>query len=154
MARPATPRWSATEAANLARLGARGYPIPDGFCLTVHAWKDDAWRDEVRAAALALPGPWVARSSSTAEDAVGMAFAGIFQTVLDIPNVDALLTAVETVRTSTNAEAMAAYAERQHFDASAVDMSVLIQPIVRASSAWRGVWPAPGLRGARDLRRG
>ena len=93
------------------------------------------WKDPVSTALLDLPAPWVARSSSTAEDSDGLAFPGLFSTVLDLADARSLLEAVETVRASLHADAVATYAFGNGVDPSTVQMAVLVQSLVSATSA-------------------
>lgn len=121
----------------LARLRQRGHPVPDGFCVTTDALADGAtdWREQVDAALRRLSPPWVVRSSSTAEDSQGLAFPGLFTTVLDLPDGRSVHEAIETVRNSVGGGAVAAYASHHGFDASSIRMAVLVQPLVVASAA-------------------
>jgi pyruvate,water dikinase len=123
--------------AMLARLRQRGHPIPDGFCITTEALADGeaAWRDDMETALRRLSPPWVVRSSSTAEDSAGLAFPGLFTTVLDLPDVRTVREAIQTVHRSANGPAVAAYARHHHFAVESIRMAVLVQPLVIASAA-------------------
>jgi len=121
----------------LARLRQRGHPVPDGFCVTTDALADgaDGWRAEVDAALRRLSPPWVVRSSSNAEDSHGLAFPGLFTTVLDVPDARSVHEAIETVRNSARGDAVAAYASHHGFDAASIRMAALVQPLVVATAA-------------------
>lgn len=121
----------------LARLRQRGHPVPDGFCVTTDglARGEAAWRDEVDAALQRLSPPWVVRSSSTVEDSHGLAFPGLFTTVIDLADARSAREAIETVRRSSTAPAVAAYARHHGVDVAAIMMAALVQPLVVATAA-------------------
>ena len=131
------PSLVGNKGAALAALQGLDYNVPPGFCVTIPAMVGGAtdWKDPVSTALLDLPAPWVARSSSTAEDSDGLAFPGLFSTVLDLADARSLLEAVETVRASLHADAVATYAFGNGVDPSTVQMAVLVQSLVSATSA-------------------
>jgi phosphoenolpyruvate synthase/pyruvate phosphate dikinase len=129
------PSVVGNKAARIAALRRRGYPVPDGFCVPLDAWSNPDWRDAVRAAARVMSGPWVARSSTTAEDGARYAFPGLFKTVLGIADADALVAAIDAVRASGRAKAVGAYAARLGAAAPTIRLSVLVQPLVPAAAA-------------------
>jgi pyruvate,water dikinase len=131
------------KAATLARLRAAGFPVPDGFVLTV----DGVSRippsggpvpADVRAAlASALDAHGDAtlavRSSGVAEDLAGASFAGQYESVLGVRGLADLVGAVGRCRASVALERVTAYrAEAGTGDAG---MAVLAQDLVDAEAA-------------------
>jgi phosphoenolpyruvate synthase/pyruvate phosphate dikinase len=113
------PQVAGRKAATLARLRAAGFPVPDGFVVTV----DGVSRippsgghvpDDVRAAlASALDahgdGELAVRSSGIAEDLAGASFAGQYETVLGVRGLDEVVDAVSRCRDSASSERATAY---------------------------------------------
>src|SRR5262245_16079855 len=108
-----------SKAANLGELSRAGFPVPDGFILTIAAFerfteanglRSDSTLDEVTAARVpadvqnelrANARPWsevplAVRSSGVAEDLPGASFAGQYETVLGTRGFDELVAAVRT----------------------------------------------------------
>jgi pyruvate,water dikinase len=129
------PALVGNKSANLARLHGLGYGVPDGFAVTIAALAAGSHEDAVVEASGRLEAPWVARSSSTAEDSRGHAFPGLFTTRLDIYETGSLLAAIEEIRNGVYSEAMRQYAERLGLDPAAVEMAVLVQGLVSATVA-------------------
>lgn len=125
------------KSATLAQLLSLGYRVPQGFSVTTTALAagDGAYADAVLESLARLESPWVARSSSNAEDSPGHAFAGLFATLLNLGDAGALLAAIERVRASADGETMRRYADRLGVDPGAVRMAVLVQSLVPASVA-------------------
>ena len=155
--------------ANLGELVAAGLPVPPGFVVTTAAFRlavaDLASPDRdavlavdipppVRGAVLAayaeLGGGQVAvRSSATAEDLPGAAFAGQQDTVLAVLGDGALLDAVRRCWASLWTERAIAYRARLGVDPSGLALAVVVQRMVAADHA--GVmFTANPVSGARD----
>ncbi len=158
----ADPTASMTErigskAANLARLLQAGFPVPDGFVVTVEAFEQflgangfgpDTSPEAVLAASFpedvadALRGalsrqgdaPLAVRSSGIAEDLPGASFAGQYETVLDVRGAAALLAAVRRCWASAFGAGVAAYRAAQEQE-GLVTMAVLVQRLVSATAA-------------------
>ncbi|WP_305785399.1 PEP/pyruvate-binding domain-containing protein [Symbioplanes lichenis] len=114
------------KATGLARLAALGERVPEFFCVAP---------DDGPAAILAgyerLGSPPVAvRSSATAEDLPDAAFAGQYDTVLNVSGPEALLAAVETCRASLHSARAVAYREAR--DLPEGRMTVVVQRMVDA----------------------
>src|SRR5918993_1473776 len=128
--------------ASLARLTAAGLPVPDGFAVTVPAFRaytaaasmpaDVA--AEILAAYTALGAPPVAvRSSATAEDAAHASYAGQHDSFLDVTGADEVLAAVERCWASLHTERAVAYRARHSGDEGG--LAVVVQRMVDADAA-------------------
>lgn len=127
------------KAAELARLRADGYPVPDGVVLPASllaGWVPneecpDHVRSAIETAINRLGGVAVAvRSSADSEDGSSASYAGSFTTVLGVHGVDDAVDAVRTCLDSAGADRVAAYR-----GGGGVGMSVLIQPMLTPSAA-------------------
>lgn len=135
--RCAHPEMVGNKSATLARLMDLGYDIPPGFCLTTAALSAGRadYEDDLLEATRRLKSPWVARSSSTAEDGSGRAFPGLFTTVLDLPDISSLLRAIEIIEQSTHSEVVLTYARKLGVDPKTVKMAILVQILIPATAA-------------------
>ncbi|MEV4287590.1 PEP/pyruvate-binding domain-containing protein [Nonomuraea bangladeshensis] len=130
--------------ANLGELVRNGFPVPPGFVVTTHAY-DLAARDgelpaelrrEIAAGYEALgAGPVAVRSSATAEDLPGAAFAGQQDTYLNVVGEQALLDAVRRCWGSLHTERAVAYRARLGIDDAGVSIAVVVQRMVEADTA-------------------
>ncbi|MFV0373411.1 PEP/pyruvate-binding domain-containing protein [Microbacterium sp.] len=155
--------------ANLGELIAAGFDVPAGFVVTTAAYRAAiAPLDEVDAhavAAAAVPaavdtalraayaeldgGPVAVRSSATAEDLPGAAFAGQQDTFLGIVGDEALRDAVRRCWASLWTDRAIAYRERLRIPPESVAIAVVVQRMVPADYA--GVMlTADPVTGARD----
>jgi phosphohistidine swiveling domain-containing protein len=141
--------------ANLAEVLAAGFDVPDGFVVTTDAYRRAVQGvaildhesvlsvpvpDEVREAVLDaytdLGGGQVAvRSSATAEDLPGAAFAGQQDTFLGVAGPDALLEAVRGCWASLWGERAVAYRGRLGLPPEDVAIAVVVQRMVPADHA-------------------
>ncbi len=130
--------------ANLGELVRNGFPVPPGFVVTTHAYdlagRDDELpgelRREIAAAYAALgAGPVAVRSSATAEDLPGAAFAGQQDTYLNVVGEQALLDAVRRCWRSLHTERAVAYRARLGIDDAGVSIAVVVQRMVEADTA-------------------
>lgn len=121
------------KAAHLARLVAAGHPVPEGFALAHDA--DERAPDTLAAlrAGLAALGDvaLAVRSSAVGEDGANAAFAGIYESVLDVRGEAAVLAAIAQVRASGSSARALAYRE----SAGAAQMGVVIQRLVQPEAA-------------------
>jgi pyruvate,water dikinase len=120
------------KAARLGELIAGGAQVPDGMALTVAAagMRSDERGAVLRAGLADLgSGPFAVRSSGVSEDGAERSFAGMYESVLDVP-ADEVPAAAERVLASANAARAAAYG-------SAADgqMAVIVQRMVPAMAA-------------------
>ncbi|HEX7067660.1 MAG TPA: PEP/pyruvate-binding domain-containing protein, partial [Candidatus Limnocylindria bacterium] len=120
------------KAARLGELIAGGAQVPDGMALTVAAagMPADERHALLRAGLADLgSGPFAVRSSGVSEDGVERSFAGMYESVLDVP-ADEVPAAAERVLASADAARAAAYG-------SAADgqMAIIVQRMVAATAA-------------------
>lgn len=140
--------------ANLGELIRAGFQVPAGFVVTTDAYRHatDAVRraaGDVRAAAVPRDlaeaiaasyaeiggGPVAVRSSATAEDLPGAAFAGQQETYLNVIGNDAVVAAVRDCWASLWSERAVAYRARLGIDPGAVAIAVVVQRLVPADLA-------------------
>jgi len=153
--------------ANLGELIRRGLPVPDGFVVTTDAYAsiEVPTHDRTSYEAVRMPEPLAAaiadayatlgggavavRSSATAEDLPGAAFAGQQDTYLNVVGEVALLDAVRRCWGSLWTERAIVYRERLRIDPADVRIAVVVQRMVDADAA--GVmFTADPVTGARD----
>jgi len=163
--------------ANLGELIHAGVRVPPGFVVTTRAYTAaarDAFAADVspepgrrrqlleavgvpaevevaiRSGYLALSeGPVAVRSSATAEDLPGAAFAGQQDTFLDVTGPEAVLDAIRRCWASLWTERAIAYRDHRHLDHDQVRIAVVVQRMVPAEAA--GVlFTANPLTGARS----
>ena len=121
------------KAANLGELLAAGFDVPDGVVLTADGANVTA--DERRSMVFAGAGnlgngPFAVRSSGVAEDGAEQSYAGMYESVLDVP-ADELPTATERVLAS----ARGARAGRSTSTPQMGLMAVIIQQMVAPVAA-------------------
>ena len=130
--------------ANLGELVRAGVRVPPGFVLTTDAHaavgRDGPIPADIEQAVLTAyadlgAGPVAVRSSATAEDLPGAAFAGQQDTFLDVEGEPALLDAVQRCWASLWSERATAYRQRRGIDDAAVRMAVVVQRMVPAEVA-------------------
>jgi pyruvate,water dikinase len=130
-----SPAAVGNKCARLATLRQGGHDVPDGFAVTASCLRSCDWKGAVAEALVDLPPPWVVRSSATAEDSGGGAFAGIFATIPGLADPAAVLAAVEEVGASVNRSQVTAYARARDIDPRSIEMGVLVQTLVEPSVA-------------------
>ncbi|QFY07259.1 phosphoenolpyruvate synthase [Nonomuraea phyllanthi] len=139
--------------ANLGELARKGWPVPGGFVVTTDAYGLVAeghgtrayfeqvelpgeLREAIAAAYAELGGgPVAVRSSATAEDLPGAAFAGQQDTYLNIVGEQAVLDAVRRCWGSLWTDRAVAYRARLGIDDSEVRIAVVVQSMVEADLA-------------------
>ena len=140
-------QWG-SKASALGELRARGFPVPDGFCLSIAAFRQSGTDSELspplgealRAAAerlLSTHSFLAVRSSATAEDLPGTSFAGLYQSVIGVSEPERIGAAVQTVwRSYGSPVAAGRRASAAHSpDETADGMGVLIQAVIEAEVA-------------------
>ena len=139
------------KAANLGRLIAAGFPVPDGFVVTTQAhlqarrslWVPDLTPDipvdvaeEIRVAYREMGGGIVAvRSSATAEDMADTSMAGQYETFLNVQGEPELLDSVRKCWDSVRTPRIRAYFKEHGIDATNVAMAVVVQRQISADVA-------------------
>jgi rifampicin phosphotransferase len=128
------------KAATLARLAARGFPVPPGVVVTADvldravgrnlAVPADAAADLISALRGWGDAPLAVRSSGVDEDSSGASYAGVFTTVLDVRGEAALIDAVRACWRSAFDAQVTSYAGAQP-----PRLAVLVQPMVAATAA-------------------
>ncbi|WP_449291464.1 PEP/pyruvate-binding domain-containing protein [Nonomuraea marmarensis] len=139
--------------ANLGELVRNGFPVPGGFVVTTHAYDLVAQGHDTRAyfERVEIPGdlreaiiggyaalgggPVAVRSSATAEDLPGAAFAGQQDTYLNVVGEQALLDAVRRCWGSLWTDRAVAYRAKLAIDDSEVRIAVVVQSMVEADMA-------------------
>ncbi|MFV0405468.1 MAG: PEP/pyruvate-binding domain-containing protein [Propioniciclava sp.] len=154
--------------ANLGELLGAGFAVPAGFVVTTAAYESavaelsEPGQEAVAAVVLptdvvaaiaqdyaALGGQVAVRSSATAEDLPGAAFAGQQDTFLGVTGTDAVVEAVRRCWASLWTERAISYRERLGIDAATVSIAVVVQQLVPADHA--GVmFTADPVTGQRD----
>ena len=149
------PADAGGKARGLERIAAAGLRTAPWFVIPARARPaDDAVRGPLRDAVLdacrALQAMGTAafavRSSGLDEDGPGRSFAGQYETVLDVPDADAVLEAIPRCWASADAPSVAAYRAATGLTARPPGIAVIVQAMVDA--AFSGVAfsrsPAPG----------
>jgi len=106
-----------SKAVGLGEAVRAGLPVPDGFALsgpTVEAVAagDEPTIEAVTAAVRPLAGPFAVRSSAVDEDGADASFAGQHLTLLNVPTVDALPSALGEIWWSANSDSAISYRKR------------------------------------------
>src|SRR5579859_5576765 len=132
-----------SKAANLGDLLRAGFPVPGGVVVL------DGADPDLNEILRVLPGERVAvRSSAAAEDLADASFAGQYETILDVCGLDALRTAIDTVRASALSARARQYAAARGLGGSD-GIAVLVQRMLAPDAA--GVaFTADPVTGRRD----
>lgn len=149
-----TPATVGGKAHNLARLRATGFPVPDGVVVTTGAVArlqqggpagepavvpGAGFADDVRRllgpAVARLGWPVAVRSSGVAEDLADASYAGLYETVLDVADTDALVDAVQRCCASAEAARVRDYQVAHDAGDGTAGMAVLVQRMVAADAA-------------------
>jgi len=131
------------KASTLARLAARGFPVPIGFVIPVDA---NPTPEDLMAAAARLGSDQLAvRSSARAEDLAEASYAGLYESFLNVP-LEEVGAMIERCRTAATADRVTDYRGHHHRESG---IAVLIQPMVPAESAGVAFTASP-ITGARE----
>ncbi|MCK6551979.1 hypothetical protein L6R52_39475 [Myxococcota bacterium] len=114
------------KAATCARLERAGFPVPRGFVVPPGVSLDR----ELLRVALAPFDRVAVRSSGLDEDSADASHAGLYETVLDVDGVDAVVAAIERCRASANTARVGDYHAEHGIDAKPI--AVFVQSMVDA----------------------
>ena len=121
------------KAFNCARLKQAGFPVPDGLVIFADAGDEAAaavaahqWFEGMPADCL-----FAVRSSGIGEDSPTQSFAGIHETLLDVPR-GGLAAAVAACRASARSPRAHAYRQAAGLSVDSIEIAVLIQRMVRS----------------------
>ena len=139
------PQLAGGKAVNLSHLAGAGFPVPDGFVVTTHAYRAakagggevpaDIAR-EIADSYRRMGSPSVAvRSSATAEDMAAASMAGQYETFLDVRGEADLLDAVRRCWASLDTPRTRAYLAQHGIAPGGVAMAVVVQTLVPADVA-------------------
>jgi pyruvate,water dikinase len=122
--------------ANCARLKAAGFPVPDGFVLLASSDALDV--DGARLAAHVRPfAPdtlFAVRSSASDEDGDGHSFAGVHETLLNVP-ISSLPSAIEKCWQSMRSSAALQYRRSRGLATSSIRTSIFVQEMAVSHAA-------------------
>ncbi|WNB84633.1 PEP/pyruvate-binding domain-containing protein [Cellulomonas sp. ATA003] len=137
--------------ANLGELVRAGFDVPGGFVVTTAAYRLAHHDTRESSVAVRVPtrvahavaraydrlgaGPVAVRSSATAEDLPGAAFAGQQDTFLDVLGTDDVVAAVGRCWASLWTERAVSYRNRLGIDSARLAMAVVVQRLVAADHA-------------------
>jgi len=134
------------KAAVLSELAATGFAVPPGVVVTAAAQEHAELADDLTAAAAQLGGGrFAVRSSGTAEDLPDASYAGLYETLLDVP-ADGLFDAVQACFAAAGSERVLAYHQRR--GGPKPSMAVLVQRMIDPVAAGVGftAHPVTGIR--------
>ncbi len=133
------------KAINLGILLRAGFPVPDGFAVTTHAFiharqtgadMPDDVANAIRRAYADLGSPTVAvRSSATAEDMADASMAGQYETFLDLDGADAVIDAVQNCWASIDTDRVRSYLQEHGIPFEKVAMAVAVQKLAKSDTA-------------------
>jgi phosphohistidine swiveling domain-containing protein len=129
------------KATGLVRLLKTGLPVPEAWCVRAAVSLDAPSRDTLtdtelprwwRAVTGEFPGSlWAVRSSAVAEDLDHASFAGVYDTILGVDTLDALIDAVQTCWQAVTQQRATAYRAKSGTDAAggiAIVLQRMLQP--------------------------
>ncbi|MEV0251091.1 aminotransferase class III-fold pyridoxal phosphate-dependent enzyme [Nocardia sp. NPDC050712] len=124
------------KAATLHELRVAGFPVPPGFVVTADVELGDLTDGDLRALIDQLGGfPVAVRSSGVLEDLDDASFAGLYQTYLDVADIDTLRRRIVDCRHSAESDRVQSYLARAGLDPAAARVAVLVQRLVPARTA-------------------
>ena len=133
---PAAKTVFGGKAEGLARLVAAGARVPAGFAVEATVALPGRWSEDDRACFLSnsrrlLPDPLAVRSSALGEDGSEQSFAGLFESILEVGDEEALLSAAERCIGSGAGERVRAYTKSE----ATVPVGLVVQRLVQARAA-------------------
>jgi NAD(P)-dependent dehydrogenase (short-subunit alcohol dehydrogenase family)/phosphohistidine swiveling domain-containing protein len=126
------------KAMNIWRLQKKGFLIPDTYVLTwdaymAYQWKGEGILDEIKPQLELIIDPnrcYAIRSSADVEDSPDQSFAGQFTTILDVQEVDQVLSAILEVWKTLETDKLQSYTQKSKVDKNNIRMAVIIQEMV------------------------
>lgn len=126
------PVLAGNKGAGLAKLVAAGYNVPPGFCIISEVLSPFKLNKKQLSESLKrLSAPWIARSSSTAEDSSSLSFAGVFTTVLGLTTSEEVYNAAKIIVSSKDENTTKRYATEHNIKTSEIRMAVVIQSLLQ-----------------------
>jgi len=100
--------------------------VPQGFAISPDEVIDDNSKETLATSVSEVCGgyPVAVRSSAIGEDGENFSFAGQYDTVLNVQNLDELLKAIQTVRDSAHSDRVEAYTQNSGLDKTGVGVVV------------------------------
>jgi len=133
------PERAGSKAATLHEFAAAGFAVPPGFVVEPESDLAAVDDDTLRGWVEAIGGfPVAVRSSGAVEDLDEASFAGLYETYLDVSDVDTLRDRIAACRESVSNERVLAYSNRHGVDAFRAPITVLVQRFVQARVAGVG----------------
>jgi len=131
------------KAANLAKMMQAGLPVPNGFVVTIDAYKlsnngtiSEQLAEEIHTAYHTLNATLVAaRSSANMEDMIGSSMAGQYETCLNLSSYKELIAGIKTCWQSIQSDRAQAYLKEHNIAKDEVAMAVVVQELVPAEVA-------------------
>ena len=149
------------KAFNVSKLSKKGFPVPEGFCVTTRAYEyfmdfnsiseeDEEICDKIRNGLMPpllteyisnaygeyLKGsPCAVRSSSPFEDLKSASFAGQYESFLNVKGEKALLDAVKGCWASLWNQSAVEYRKKMGIESTNIKMAVLVQEMVSATAS-------------------
>ena len=124
----------------LAYLKQVGFPVPDGFIIVPEAFEEDqlrpdAW-DQIQSYIKQMlktdkKASFAVRSSALAEDSAFAAFAGQFETVLDVQTDEEIQKAIHTVYQSKLSDRVISYSKAKGIDFKH-EIAIVVQKLVHS----------------------
>ena len=133
------PASVGNKALNLRLLADKGFPVPVTYVCTWEAHQAyletgvsvlDTVRVELENI-ISNEYDWAVRSSADVEDSYGHSFAGQFNSVLDVSDVDEILGAVEMIWETSRSEMVQTYMENVSGSSTKPQLAVIVQEMVK-----------------------
>ncbi|MHA1946338.1 MAG: PEP/pyruvate-binding domain-containing protein [Candidatus Hodarchaeales archaeon] len=124
----------------LAQMYQAGYPVPNGFVILSSAFSNDELRSESWEQIQLLLEQFrksdkrvsfAIRSSALAEDSATAAFAGQFETILDVSSNSQILEAIHTVYQSKNSERVESYSKIKGIEIRH-DIGIVVEKLIHS----------------------
>lgn len=118
--------YAGGKGANLGELIKCGMPVPPGFVITGKSSDQKI----IKAYKELGGGPVAVRSSATVEDSPDSAFAGQFETRLNVVGEKSLLKAIQEVKNSLRSDRVISYCKLHRIDIQKIRLGVIVQKMI------------------------